>query len=119
MSYSRVIPRDLFNESMLLKCIGRLTLLIHDGGIQGLGFEHDGESFDVVQDESDGSISVSTVRFFIPGYQPDGSYKRELHLATPLNSRQAWPLWLDLDGESYRVFDSEGNPTREFLDAIA
>lgn len=29
--YQRVIPRDLFNEAKLLKCLGRLSLFIHDG----------------------------------------------------------------------------------------
>ena len=29
--YERVIPRDLFNEAKLLKCVGLLVLKIHDG----------------------------------------------------------------------------------------
>ncbi len=30
MTYHRVLPRDAFNEAKLLKCIGKLTLLIED-----------------------------------------------------------------------------------------
>lgn len=30
MSYFRVIPRDLFNEASLLKCYGRLAILLDD-----------------------------------------------------------------------------------------
>ncbi len=44
--YTRVIPRDLFNEAKLLKCIGRLVLLIHDGDHNNISFEHDGEPFE-------------------------------------------------------------------------
>ena len=29
-NYYRVIPRDLFNEAKLLKCMGHLCLKIHD-----------------------------------------------------------------------------------------
>jgi hypothetical protein len=35
IEYNRVIPRDLFNESKLLKCFGQLALLMHDGVIPG------------------------------------------------------------------------------------
>ena len=30
MSYTRETPRDLFNESKLLKCLGQLSLIIHN-----------------------------------------------------------------------------------------
>jgi hypothetical protein len=30
VSYFRVIPRDLFNEASLLKCYGRLAILLDD-----------------------------------------------------------------------------------------
>ena len=46
MTYRRVLPRDLFNEAKLLKCLGQLALIIHDGQdsagqtVQGLLFMH-------------------------------------------------------------------------------
>ena len=44
--YTRVLPRDLFNEAKLMKCMGLLTLLIHDELIPDcLKFEYDQEPF--------------------------------------------------------------------------
>lgn len=41
-SYRRVLPRDLFNEAKLLKCLGQLSLMIHDGKCE-LRVEHSDE----------------------------------------------------------------------------
>lgn len=30
MTYQREIPRDLFNEANLLKCLGQISLIAHD-----------------------------------------------------------------------------------------
>ena len=40
--YKRVLPRDLFNEAKLLKCLGRLCLLIEDDMCK-LEYDHDDE----------------------------------------------------------------------------
>ena len=41
MTYTRVIPRDLFNEGDLLKCYGRLWILLDEtrGHVAQLGEE--------------------------------------------------------------------------------
>ena len=63
-NYTRVLPGDLFNEAKLLKCIGRLVLLIEDReSITGLTFQFDDAPFNIVQDPSDGSIAIHNIRF--------------------------------------------------------
>jgi hypothetical protein len=60
--YNRVIPRDLFNEAKLLKCLGQLCLLIDKGQCPGLSVVQppcDNNAFRILQDQSDGSIYVS------------------------------------------------------------
>lgn len=104
MSYMRVIPRDLFNDANLLKCIGKLVLAIHDGVINFLevDLESTYANFEIYQDESDGSTYVGNVKFKLVDLGV------HLHFYKPLNSRQEWPLELRLYDESYAVFDSEG-----------
>lgn len=96
----RVLPRDAFNDASLLKCIGQLTLLIEDGKID-LSFEYDGEPFDIVQDDSDGSTSVRNIQFFTVDGMP-------VRHARPMNSRSPWPLMLYCDDVEYYAFDDKG-----------
>lgn len=114
MSYQRVIPRDLFNEASLLKCLGRLWIVLdnlHEVNHKAkLKQKDDFADFCTQQDPSDGSIFSENVKFYICG--------KFRHLYRPLNSRDAWPLWLNLDGREIEVFDDAGNPTNEFLKAI-
>lgn len=98
--YPRVIPRDLFNEAKLLKCVGRLVLLIHDGELKQMSFEHDGEPFEIVQDDSDGSLSIVNIKFFLEN-EPIDVYTR-------YNSKDSYPiLYRHKDVERY-IFDDNG-----------
>lgn len=110
MSYRRVAPRDLFNEAKLLKCLGRLALLIHDGRApRGLSFEESGGPF-IIDQSIDGDLSVEEGITFTAG-------RTSLRLATPYNNREAWPLLLiDDDLGSIGVFDEEGNLSAEFCE---
>jgi hypothetical protein len=111
MTYRRVIPRDLFNEANLLKCLGRLSLLLLDHPIYGRAeFRHNGEPFLIEQDEADGSISVPSLRFLIDG--------EPVHLSRPLNSRDSWPLWAQVGEDEVQVFDEDGKLTPEFASLI-
>lgn len=116
MTYTRVIPRDLFNEADLLKCLGRLWILLdetrgHSATLGDKDSEHDGTPFEIVQDENDGSITVANVPFRVRGI--------EWQLRRPLNARSPWPLYAnDPNGEEYRVFDEAGNLSQEFLTGI-
>ena len=99
-NYERVIPRDLFNEASLLKCIGKLVLEIEEGRLPWLTYGSDGGYFEIAQDDSDGSLEVVNVRFY---YQD----KTRLHFIRPLNARSGWPLYYAPADET--VFDEFGN----------
>lgn len=106
MSYRRVIPRDLFNEANLLKCLGRLVLL--EDTTPGLRVRHNGEAFGIHQNDYDGSIFVANVRVSIHG-------RDYLHY-TPLNSREAFPLWLqpeDYGEDVIEALDATGGASED------
>lgn len=119
MSYKREIPRDLFNEAKLLKCLGLLSLKIHDGKLppfveiehyQDPQREEYGEpdsGFDIRQDPSDGSIYSSSIRILIKG-------KQIPHHAR-LNDRSNFSLMLHIDEVDYDVFDEEGEVVCPYL----
>lgn len=97
MSYIRVLPRDAFNESMLLKCIGKLVILIEDGKLPNWTYRHDEDTFDIQQEEGDGSISVANIHFTRNG--------KPVRVSTPLNCRVNWCLQ---DDEGNWLFTSNG-----------
>ena len=109
MGYKRVVPRDLFNEANLLKCIGKLVLDIEDGKLQWLSYHHDGEAFNIRQNESNGAIYVANVQFF--------ATNTTLVIERPLNSRDAWPLFLETENDCLPVFSEIGEVVLT-LDAI-
>lgn len=87
MTYLREIPRDLFNEANLLKCLGKLSLIALDRGRpEILQVSLRPGHFDVRQDEADGSIYCENVHIVIR--------ERLFDHRRPLNSREPWPLWL-------------------------
>jgi len=100
MSYLRVMPRDLFNEAGLLKCLGRIWINVENAAgnnpARHIAMEHDGSAFVINQNDADGSISISNVMIHI--------YGEALNLSRPLNSREAWPLWVE-DVNSSGDFD--------------
>lgn len=105
-NYTRVIPRDLFNEAKLLKCIGQLVLLIlHGKALNGMTFDHDGDPFDI-QLMDDGYLCVTNL-FFLVG--DEGLQFKSLY-----NSKSAYPLYCERDYCEYLVFDEWGTYTDEF-----
>lgn len=117
--YNRVIPRDLFNEAKLLKCMGQMSLLIHDGVDKhgaatppGLTIRHDEDDnrgFDIGQDPSNGELTVYNLRVEFNG--------KEVFLSTRYNSKEPFPLTygVDQDGD---VFTLLGTFTDEFLEYL-
>lgn len=109
MSYRRVLPRDLFNEADLLKCLGRLVILVE--GLSHAGFDEEDVDgpFVIKQNPFDGSLEVTNLTFRISG--------EHFFLHRPLNSREPWPLFLnsasDPDFEEIRVFDPSGRLSTE------
>lgn len=111
MTYLRVIPRDLFNEADLLKCLGRLWILLdetrgHNARLGDADSDHSGAAFEIEQDESDGSIFVANLPFTIA--------RMEYTLFRPLNARNVWPLYIHTAGDDLRIFDEDGRFTVDF-----
>lgn len=104
----RVLPRDAFNDANLLKCIGQLTMLIEDGDdtVKGLSYHYDGEPFNILQDESDGSTYVENISFWVN--------KKPARFVRPMNSREPWPLMMWLGEEDYYVFSRAGTVMPSF-----
>ena len=109
-NYTRVIPRDLFNEAKLLKCLGVLTLLIHDNQApEGLEVEQLNNSFKIGL-TNDGSLKTNSLQF---------TYKNQvLEFQTTYNSKSNFPLYCYFDYCEYLVFDENGNFENEFLDFL-
>ena len=106
--YFRQLPRDLFKEAVLLRCLGRLIECIDGEELPGWTHTHhvDDSSqlptrfhgFDIRQDESDGRLYCSNLSF---NYGPNA-----LDFLMPYhNTEHAWPLE-DWNGEE--VFSRNG-----------
>ena len=106
--YTRVIPRDLFNEAKLLKCIGRLCLLIHDNNVPvEMKAHNDGEPFNIEM-LSEGSLTISNVDISIKG----NTYV----FKTTYNSKSNYPLYVVNEYDEYPVFDDNGQFDPEFIE---
>jgi len=117
MAYLRVIPRDLFNEADLLKCLGKLEILLDNMEGHNASLTFDGSlnataGFDIEQNPDDGSIYSTTVEFSVSC--------DHYELYRPLNSREKWPLYVRFDGADgdIRVYEESGNLSREFCEFI-
>ncbi len=111
--YKRVIPRDLFNEAKLLKCIGAFILEADGLAVlrKGIELPDEGEPFNVVQCPLTGALSISNYQFSFGGLQLD--------LFTEYNSKANYPLWAEIDqGEQFLVLDESGKITPELLAAL-
>jgi len=117
----RVVPRDLFNESKLLKCLGRISVDILDGhaqlhkyGIYDILNEPE-EGFDIYQND-DGDISCTNYVVSVP---TSSGAVADLYLYTRLNSKANWPLhYVSHEGEPIEVFTNNGAYTTEFLHSL-
>jgi hypothetical protein len=117
-NYVRVIPRDFFNESKLLKCHGQLTLNIHKLNDFKVSeeFDNEEEGFQIMQSDLDGSIFVSNYIFRVNG--------NELALSTPLNNKENYPMtflyYSQKTDEEYmgNVFEENGVFSEEFYEIL-
>lgn len=110
-TYYRIIPRDLFNEANLLKCLGHLWIETERFQPGKVTMEHDGEAFEVWQNGDDGTTRVANIAITING-KPYDAFR-------PLNSRRTWPLYLiGTDDHPIEVFQDDGTLTRELLALI-
>lgn len=109
--YQRVLPRDLFNEAKLLKCLGRLVLLIHDRKIPFIGeVIHDGEPF-IIALNDEGSLIVTNVTIKVN--------KSAFTFKTTYNAKSNYPFYLETkDYSEVLVFDEGGEFTEEFIEFV-
>ena len=120
VTYKRVLPRDLFNESKLLKVAGKLVCLIEDRVITNMTYEHDTtftENFIVGQDQSDGAFYLHNLKFYVRF--DEGVFELRLHVMQ--DKEQHWNAYTDCEGftePEVRVFDEDGHATQEFLEML-
>lgn len=108
-TYTRVIPRDLFNEAKLLKSLGRLALLIHNGEAPPtLEAVNDGDEFRIDQRADDGGLYVCSGLYF-------RVRSLILELYSCYNSKDGYTLVCNA-GEAGEivVFDQDGTLATEF-----
>jgi hypothetical protein len=114
VSYRRVLPRDLFNEAKLLKCLGQLALLVHDGklprGVR-VRFSNPTGGFKITRDEGSGDLGCTNLTLCVGD--------RGVDLWSGYNSRSPYPLEYDDGEEQGPVFQDDGSPSPEFLGMIA
>lgn len=121
MSYTRVIPRDLFNEAKLLKCLGQFALIAHDGVDSArtafprcITIQHDGEPFEIEQDQDSGELYCSTFRVVV------GTHEQELRLVSGYNNRSVFPLMASFDdSDQVPVFNDDGTLSTVFMQLAA
>lgn len=117
--YTTTAPRDLFNQAKLLKCLGKLCVMIVN---QAKEMENvqliepgPGEGYDIGQDPGSGDIACTTLQFVFKG--------QTLVLSCGLNSREDWPLVFHhpVDETEYDVFTGHGSfikLSKEFRDYL-
>ena len=107
-----VLPRDAFNVAVLLKCVGKVTLLINDGLAGRLELDTDelGEQFEIDQDPGTGYLTVSNLRFHVDD--------EPVYFYTHYNARDNWPLWFVWDDEEDAVFNGRGELDYKFKKLI-
>lgn len=109
MSYQRVIPRDLFNEAKLLKCLGQIALIVHDYPGLGLCLNHDQSEFSgfaIEQDDNSAELYCSNLELTFEG--------RLIGLRTNYNSKEKYPMTIIFEEECGQVFAENGYLDNEF-----
>lgn len=112
-TYLRVMPRDLFNESNLLKCWGFLVLECMDGIYPELSYDDISGRFIVERDDTVYGFYLSNVSLYINGvpFRP----------FVPVNSRDKNPFYIEseeTEWESLRIIDDNGKLTAEFKNFV-
>lgn len=113
MSYERVLPRDFYNESKLLKCMGHLHIMAQSvkcpDGIT-ITIKENGQPFNIERDESSGDIYVSNYKTKVNG--------NLVRFESNLNSQRAYPLSCYYNNTLYAVFEDNGEFDSEFIEAF-
>lgn len=110
MMYTLVLPRDFFNQAKLLKCLGKLSVMIHDGILDADQELLEDDSFKVLLSEEN-TLFVSNYIVSINGY--------DIPLYINYNSRTEYPLLfepIDFSVDDTYVFNEKGQLTKNFLE---
>lgn len=108
MAYTRVIPRDLFNEANLLKCWGQMYLNLEKLDLQDCIIESDLDGgFQIEQFEENGGIFLLNVALGVRGHA--------LVPVRPLNSRRPYPMYIYQGDDEIEVFNDDGTFTDAML----
>lgn len=111
--YKRVIPRDFFNESKLLKCMGFLALRILDNEVpEGINIKisENGNPFKISHYAMWDILYVSNYAIEING--------QDYICGTTINSKEPFPFYCIVEDEQIEVeiFDSNGNFSTDFIE---
>lgn len=120
MSYTRVIPRDLFNEANLLKCLGQLYLKLEQGYQRIAELEFDAEqseTFDIQRNDDSGDIYVDDIKLKIFRSPLNAGLPWYHTLFRPINSREPYPLWLTTswNTDPIQVFNPDGELSNDMV----
>lgn len=106
--YSRVIPRDFFNEAKLLKCMGFLALYILERKVPfQMKIKESGEPFEIIRNDEHDMLIVQNYEVYIKG--------EVYEVGTLYNSKDNFPLYAIIDDEEVKVLDEGGKFTEEFM----
>lgn len=114
--YELILPRDLFIQSKLLKCLGRLSLLIHDCCLPQIVSQELEETTNrfLIELSPDNTVYCTNYEVYV------GAIPLDLYIN--YGCRSAYPLlvvaYVASDPDPRYVFDDEGNFTQEFLALI-
>ncbi len=116
-TYDRVLPRDLFNEAKLLKCMGQLALLIHEGKGRKwkLNMEHitdqpEESGFVICQNLATGGLYVDNLCLQFRG--------SDIPVECDYNSKRPYPLVVMHPTCLCDVFDDDGTFSQAFKDYL-
>jgi hypothetical protein len=108
--YTRVIPRDFFNEAKLLKGMGLLALKILDCQLpEKIGIDitnEEGEPFDIQLTE-DGLLFVANYRVTVNNV--------DVFVGSRYNSKSNFSLVAVVDYCEYLIFEEDGKFSEEFI----
>lgn len=111
-NYGRQIPRDFFNESKLLKCLGAFKIQIGETRLPdnlSVSIEEDGDAFDIDLDPNYGCLYVVNYPIIVNGLQ--------YFFGTTYNSKEPYPfVCYDHDDYEIQVLDDKGKLTQEFIE---
>lgn len=108
MGYQLILPRDAFKQGLLLKNIGRLSLLILDSQTNGLELEEsfEGDNFQIEQNDDTGNIYLANYQVYLN--------EMKINFYITSSAREGWCLMGSCENGEYYVFDKDGNLNTNF-----